>query len=101
AKGELFIVSTPRRSGPTNEQSARTEHGARLGLVIGKRMAPLSVTRNTIKRVIREAFRQRRAELPPRDYVFRLYRRGEPTPLRQLKRQVRQEVDTLLTKASR
>jgi len=46
--------------------------GARLGLVIPKRNAALSVTRNHCKRVARELFRQQRAELPALDLVLRL-----------------------------
>ena len=47
---------------------------ARLGLVIPKRNAALSVTRNHCKRVARELFRHRRAELPALDLVLRLAR---------------------------
>ena len=47
---------------------------ARLGLVIPKRNAALSVTRNYCKRVARELFRQRRAGLPVLDLVLRLAR---------------------------
>ena len=95
ARGALFVVSTPR--GP------RPEHpdGPRLGMVIAKRMAPLAVSRNTIKRVIREAFRQRRHELPPCDLVFRLHARIEPCSLRELKAKVRSEVDALLDRSRR
>ena len=46
--------------------------GPRLGLVIPKRNAALSVTRNHCKRVARELFRQQRAELPALDLVLRL-----------------------------
>lgn len=95
AKGELFVVSTPR--GPRREEPS----GARLGLVIAKRMAPLAVTRNTIKRVIRDAFRQRRHELPSRDLVFRLHKRIEPCSLRELKKRVRSDVEALLEKSLR
>lgn len=45
---------------------------ARLGLVIPKRNAAHSVTRNYCKRVARELFRLRRAELPALDLVLRL-----------------------------
>src|SRR5690554_4455596 len=95
ARGALFVVSTPR--GIQNDSST----GPRLGLVIAKRMAPLSVSRNTIKRVIRESFRQRRHELPPRDLVFRLHARIEPCSLRELKARVRDEIDTLLDRSRR
>jgi len=97
ARGEFFVVSSPRGRG----QDPTEDHGPRLGLIIGKRMAPLAVTRNTIKRVIRETFRQRRHELPARDFVFRLHRRIEPCSLRELKRRVRSEVDVLLDRSAK
>jgi ribonuclease P protein component len=43
---------------------------ARLGVVAAKRLAPRAVTRNTIKRVARELFRQ--AGLPAIDCIVRL-----------------------------
>jgi len=43
---------------------------ARLGVVAAKRLAPRAVTRNTIKRVARELFRQ--MALPPIDCIVRL-----------------------------
>jgi ribonuclease P protein component len=43
---------------------------ARLGVVAAKRLAPRAVTRNTIKRVARELFRQ--TALPPIDCIVRL-----------------------------
>jgi ribonuclease P protein component len=43
---------------------------ARLGVVAAKRFAPRAVTRNTIKRLTRELFRQ--AALPPIDCIVRL-----------------------------
>lgn len=95
ARGALFVVSTPRQS------QAEQPSQARLGMVIGKRMAPLAVSRNAIKRVIREAFRQRRHRLPARDFVFRLHSRVAPCSLRELKAQVRSEVDALLDRSSR
>jgi len=72
---------------------------ARLGLVVGKRMAPLAVTRNTIKRVLREAFRLQQHALPPAHYVFRLHRPVGAISLGVLKRQVRAEADSLLGRA--
>lgn len=47
---------------------------ARLGLVIPKRNAALSVTRNYCKRIARELFRQEYAKLPALDLVLRLAR---------------------------
>lgn len=43
---------------------------ARLGVVAAKRLAPRAVTRNTIKRVTRELFRQ--TALPSIDCIVRL-----------------------------
>lgn len=43
-------------------------HG-RLGLMVGKRVANLAVTRNSIKRVIRESFRVKQKELNGFDIV--------------------------------
>ena len=51
---------------------------SRLGLIIPKRHAALSVTRNYCKRVARELFRQRRPELPALDLVLRLSRPVKP-----------------------
>jgi ribonuclease P protein component len=42
---------------------------ARLGLAVGVRAAGNAVNRNRIKRVVREAFRRRRRELPATDLV--------------------------------
>lgn len=43
---------------------------ARLGIVAAKRLAPRAVTRNTIKRIARELFRQ--SALPSIDCIVRL-----------------------------
>jgi ribonuclease P protein component len=42
---------------------------ARLGIMVGKRHAPLAVERNQIKRVIRESFRINQAELQGLDII--------------------------------
>ena len=44
----------------------------RLGVVVSRRFLPRAVDRNTLKRVVREAFRVRRAELPDGDILIRL-----------------------------
>lgn len=46
--------------------------GARLGLIIPKRLARRAVLRNLLKRLARESFRGIRAGLPPVDIVVRL-----------------------------
>jgi ribonuclease P protein component len=45
---------------------------ARLGLVVGKRILPGAVKRNRARRVLREAFRQARCELPAMDIVVQV-----------------------------
>ena len=93
ARGALFVVTTPRE---VPEDAAN----ARLGLVIAKRFAAKSVTRNAIKRVIREAFRARRHTLPRRDFVVRLHTRVEPLSLTEVKTRVRAEIDALFDRAT-
>lgn len=92
ARGALFVVNTPRQSATSSLDTAR------LGLIIPKRLAARAVTRNTIKRVIREAFRLKRPHLPHKDLVFRLHSKVPELSLRQLRKQVRDEVDSLLLK---
>lgn len=122
ARGAFFIVSaaSPAMSSTRDEKSAgqadaaistngSAETGrsgeqpacARLGLVIAKRYAPLAVTRNALKRVIREAFRARRLALPARDYVVRLQSRVAPVSLTELKRAARAEVDAHFERIAR
>ena len=95
ARGALFVVTTPRKGAVEVPVPC-----ARLGLIIAKRFAAKAVTRNTIKRIIREAFRNRRHALPTRDLVFRLHAKVGPVSLAALKKQVREEVDMLLDRAS-
>ncbi|NEN75262.1 ribonuclease P protein component [Pelistega sp. NLN82] len=71
---------------------------ARLGIIIAKRNAALSVTRSTIKRVIREVFRLHQHQLYPKDYVVRLHRHIEPCSLRALRKMVRTEIISLFEK---
>lgn len=83
-----------------------TGNEARLGLVIGKKQAPRAVTRNLVKRLAREAFRLRRAELSGWDILLRLHakidRKAMPSakspPLRTL---MRGEIDMLIDRAVR
>jgi ribonuclease P protein component len=83
-----------------------TGNEARLGLVIGKKQAPRAVTRNLIKRLAREAFRLRRAELAGWDILLRLHakidRKAMPSaksPL--LGALMRGEIDMLIDRAVR
>lgn len=71
---------------------------ARLGIVVAKRFAPRAVTRNTIKRVARELFRQ--TELAALDYIVRLSKpintKADPATSVQLKILLRTELTRLL-----
>jgi ribonuclease P protein component len=71
---------------------------ARLGVVAAKRFAPRAVTRNTIKRVTRELFRQ--SSLPAIDCIVRLSRpvntKAGPATTARLKATLREELRRLL-----
>jgi len=61
------------RSGPFRVHATVTDaHGARLGLIIGKRQAKRAVERNRIKRTLRETFRSHQHTLPAVDVVVQL-----------------------------
>ncbi|MFA5598549.1 MAG: ribonuclease P protein component [Pusillimonas sp.] len=94
ARGALLVVSTPRNV-------VANPDGARLGMIIAKRFAAKAVTRNAIKRVIREAFRLKRHQLPPKDFVFRLHSKVAPASLTELKQKVRAEADALLERSAK
>lgn len=70
---------------------------ARLGVVVAKRLAARAVTRNTVKRVARELFRQ--SELPAVDCIVRLSRpvntRSDSATHVVLKRALREEMTQL------
>lgn len=53
---------------------------ARLGLAVGKRVAPRAVDRNRIKRIARESFRQHQDQLPPVDLVLVARGRARSAP---------------------
>jgi ribonuclease P protein component len=71
---------------------------ARLGIVVAKRFAPRAVTRNTIKRLTRELFRQ--SALPAIDCIVRLSKpvnsRKGPASTTKLKSELRGELMQLL-----
>jgi ribonuclease P protein component len=71
---------------------------ARLGVVAAKRFAPRAVTRNTIKRVTRELFRQ--MSLPAIDCIVRLSKpvntKRDPATSAPLKAVLRAELTRLL-----
>lgn len=70
---------------------------ARLGIVAAKRFAPRAVTRNTIKRVARELFRQ--TALPAIDCIVRLSNpvntKTGPASTAKLKAELRRELGVL------
>lgn len=47
--------------------------GARLGVVVAKKLAKRANVRNLVKRIVREQFRKHRAALPAVDIVMRLH----------------------------
>lgn len=98
ARGALFVLNASKTQHAPDATQAQAQ--PRLGLIVSKRLAPNAVTRNTIKRVIREAFRHKQSRLAPRDYVFRLHSPVKFASATQLKRAVRKEADALLDKAS-
>jgi len=91
-RSDWLMLTAPR---------ATTQPHARLGLVIAKRYAKQAVTRNAIKRVLRDAFRHQQAELPPRDYVFRLHCRIQDQSLTHIKQHARSQAESLLQHAKR
>ena len=62
----------------------------RLALVVPKRLAPRAVTRNRIRRLIREAFRLQQQRLGGSDCVVRLVKMTSGGPV------TREEVEALL-----
>jgi ribonuclease P protein component len=54
----------------------------RVGYVIGKQQLSLAVDRNRLRRMLREAVRQRRPAIDAFDIVLRLRRRSQPARLR-------------------
>jgi ribonuclease P protein component len=101
ARGALFVLSVAPAGADATMADPAAAPQARLGLVIGKRYAPLSVSRNAIKRVIREAFRHKRLALPAGDYVVRLHTRIPSVSLTALKHMTRLEMDGHWLRAAR
>lgn len=73
----------------------------RLGLVIPKKQLRTAVSRNLVKRHIREAFRQMRPALPIADYVFRLTSKPQAASRAELRRLLRSEINTLCQRCIR
>ncbi len=99
AQGAYFIVTAHHAVATSTQPLIPSQ--ARLGLVMAKRHAQLASTRNALKRVVREAFRAKRLELPAADYVVRLHRRIENISLTALKLAARQEADAHFARAQK
>lgn len=67
---------------------------ARLGLVVGKKVAKRAVDRNYMRRVLREFFRIQQHEINPVDLVVRVQKKFEKEDFIQIK----QEFDALIAK---
>ncbi|MDB5798372.1 MAG: Ribonuclease protein component [Paucimonas sp.] len=71
---------------------------ARLGVVVAKRLAPRAVTRNLVKRIAREVFRQ--SALPALDCIIRLSgplnTKADPASSSALRKQVHAQMRSLL-----
>jgi len=109
ARGAYFIVTANPASFVTDPGGDSLAHKsielssdapiARLGLIMAKRLAHHASTRNALKRVVREAFRAQRLQLPAADYVVRLHKRIQDISLTQLKLAARGEADAHFAKA--
>ena len=66
----------------------------RLGLVVGKKTAKLAVSRNYMRRVLREFFRLTQHEICHVDLIIRVQKKFDKTEFIQIK----QEFDTLISK---
>lgn len=73
-------------------QIGNDEGYARLLVRVAKQVLPKSVSRNRIKRIVREVFRLQRNDLPPVDYFVSLIHPYEDTSLLP----ARQELERLL-----
>lgn len=76
-------------------QPNTTTH-ARLGLVVGKKIAKLAVDRNYMRRVLREFFRVQQHTINQVDLVIRVQKKFEKQDFIQIK----QEFDALLAKVN-
>jgi ribonuclease P protein component len=97
ARGAFFVVTAHLRQGADSEPPLVP--CARLGLIMAKRFAHHASTRNALKRVVREAFRSKRLDLPAQDFVVRLNKRITSLSLTELKKAARLEVDAHFLRA--
>lgn len=71
---------------------------ARLGMAITKKRIPTAVARNTIKRIVREQFRHKHAELPALDLVFILKKSTKDLSNEQMRQQINDILAKVITK---
>ena len=72
-RGRLFTIHQIPRTEPAGPEEATDKtNGARLGIVVPKKILRSAVHRNLVKRIVREAFRARAVRLAPTDVVVRL-----------------------------
>ena len=86
ARGSFLVV---------NHQRAENILHARLGLIIPKRFLKRAVSRNAVKRVLRELFRVNQDSLPAGNYAVRLHKSIKPLSLTALKALVHEEGEIL------
>ena len=70
--------------------------GARLGVVVAKRLLRRAVDRNLVKRLARENFRMMRSRLPPRDIVLRLAVKPANLDRRTLAEEIRRLLEKMI-----
>lgn len=75
--------------------------GARLGLVIAKKLVHHAVQRNLLKRLAREVFRHARHGLPSYDLILRLSKSPGDRLDREVRSLLRADVDQLLIRLPR
>ena len=98
ARGAFFVVTAHLRANTSSDVPSELLC-ARLGLIMAKRFAHHASTRNALKRVVREAFRVKRLDLPPNDFVVRLHKRIASMTLTEIKLAARKEVDAHFLRA--
>ncbi len=67
---------------------------ARIGIVVGKKIAKLAVSRNYMRRVLRELFRLQQHEISHADIILRVQKKFERNDFQRIK----QEFNTLVVK---
>ncbi|MBK8892783.1 MAG: ribonuclease P protein component [Propionivibrio sp.] len=78
-------------------RSSEAMAGARLGLVVAKRLLRRSVDRNLVRRLAREHFRTLHSRLPSRDLILRLASKPEPLDRRVLADEIRGLLGKMIT----